>query len=87
MTRRTPPCVRSTASTRARVSRVSKVPRCPTSIRTAPTRGRHEMLELLAERQPLSFGIAGWDAIDAEEVTRGAARGRVRTKIVDLESR
>lgn len=35
-------------------------------------------------RRPAAVELAGWDAIDAEERRRGAARGRPRVKLVDL---
>jgi ferredoxin--NADP+ reductase len=51
----------------------------------APQAGRRELSELLGERQPLSFGIDGWHAIDAVEHERGAAQKKVRAKVVDIK--
>lgn len=51
----------------------------------APPAGREEFAELLAERLPLSFGVEGWRAIDAVERQRGAARNKVRDKLITVE--
>ncbi|MFL6154529.1 MAG: 4Fe-4S ferredoxin, partial [Marmoricola sp.] len=45
-----------------------------------------DALELwLAERVPAQIGLAGWQALDAEERRRGAEQGRPRVKLLDLE--
>ncbi|WP_341926449.1 FAD-dependent oxidoreductase [Nocardioides psychrotolerans] len=41
--------------------------------------------EVVRGRCPDVVDVAGWQAIDAEERRRGAARGRARAKIVDVE--
>lgn len=41
--------------------------------------------EVVRGRCPDVLDLAGWQAVDAEERRRGSARGRVRTKIVDVE--
>lgn len=40
---------------------------------------------IVRSRQPAMVDLAGWQAIDAEEKRRGAAAGRPRVKIVDVE--
>jgi ferredoxin/flavodoxin---NADP+ reductase len=51
----------------------------------APRVGRRELAEVLRRRQPLSFGIDGWHAIDAVERQRGVAQDKVRDKVVKVE--
>lgn len=51
---------------------------------SAPSAGADELDSLLRDRQPSSFGLEGWRAIDAEELKRGAARAKVRAKVVDV---
>jgi len=50
-----------------------------------PQVARRELMDLLGERQPLSFGMEGWHAIDAVERERGAAQDKVRAKVVDIK--
>ena len=40
---------------------------------------------VIRERQPGMVDLAGWQAIDREEKRRGAAAGRPRIKIVDVD--
>ncbi|MFD4467586.1 FAD-dependent oxidoreductase [Rhodococcus sp. NPDC058505] len=49
----------------------------------SPSRGNAELRHLVRDRQPAVIDAAGWRAIDAEELRRGAAAGRVREKISD----
>lgn len=51
----------------------------------APQAGCSELCDLIGERQPLSFGIDGWHAIDSVEQERGAAQDKVRAKVVDIK--
>ena len=47
--------------------------------------GTHDSIaSVVRGRCPDVVDLAGWLAIDAEERRRGAARGRVRAKIVDV---
>ena len=53
---------------------------------TAPSVGTlASIAEVVRGRCPEVVDLAGWRAIDVEERRRGSARGRVRTKIVDVE--
>ncbi|MFF0815460.1 FAD-dependent oxidoreductase [Rhodococcus sp. NPDC003318] len=49
----------------------------------APTAGIADLARLVCDRRPETIDRAGWRAIDAEELRRGAERGRVREKISD----
>lgn len=40
--------------------------------------------QLVQARQPQAIGCAGWRAIDAAEIARGSADGRVRNKFTDV---
>ncbi len=50
-----------------------------------PVGTRESIASVVRGRQPDVVDLAGWRAIDAEECRRGADRGRVRVKIVDVE--
>ena len=51
----------------------------------APVGTRESIEAVVRGRCPDVVDLAGWRAIDAEERRRGAARGRPRAKIVDVE--
>jgi len=52
---------------------------------TEPDGDADELARWLAERVPDHIGLAGWQALDAEERRRGAEQGRPRAKILDIE--
>jgi ferredoxin--NADP+ reductase len=52
---------------------------------TEPDTDRAELERWLAERVPNHIGLAGWQALDAEERRRGVEGGRPRVKVLDLE--
>lgn len=49
-----------------------------------PEAGVADLTRLVHRRQPAVIDRAGWRAIDAEELRRGAERGQVREKISDV---
>jgi ferredoxin--NADP+ reductase len=50
-----------------------------------PVRSRKDLTKLVAQRQPARIDYRGWQAIDAAERARGAASGRPRVKITDVD--
>jgi ferredoxin--NADP+ reductase len=50
-----------------------------------PVGTRESIASVVRGRQPDVVDLKGWRAIDAEEQRRGAERGRVRVKIVDVD--
>ncbi|MFC7446785.1 FAD-dependent oxidoreductase [Rhodococcus daqingensis] len=50
-----------------------------------PVGSRKELTKLIAQRQPARIDHRGWQAIDAAERARGAASGRPRVKITDID--
>jgi ferredoxin--NADP+ reductase len=48
-----------------------------------PPNGQEYLQELISERQPNVFGIAGWNAIDEHERSRASGTDRPRVKTVD----
>ncbi|RNL79184.1 FAD-dependent oxidoreductase [Nocardioides marmorisolisilvae] len=52
---------------------------------TEPDADAEELERWLAERVPAHIGLAGWQALDAEERRRGAEQGRPRVKLLDVE--
>jgi ferredoxin--NADP+ reductase len=49
-----------------------------------PQHDRVALAALVAQRQPESVDLDGWQAIDAEERARGREQGRNRVKCTDL---
>ncbi|WP_027503647.1 FAD-dependent oxidoreductase [Rhodococcus sp. UNC363MFTsu5.1] len=50
-----------------------------------PVGSRKDLTKLVAQRQPARIDYRGWQAIDAAERARGAASGRPRVKITDVD--